>query len=63
LITFDDNLCLMLSPRLRKELPQRAVKENFANYEGEPLKLPSDAALPDLAFLEEHRKKVHNKAA
>jgi len=63
LITFDDNLCLMLSPRLRKELPQRAVKENFANYEGEPLKLPSDAALPDLAFLAEHRKKVHNKAA
>lgn len=63
LISFDDNLCLKLSNRLKKELPLRVVKENFADYEGEPLKLPGDAALPDIAFLAEHRKKLFNKAA
>lgn len=63
LISFDENLGLMLSTRLKKELPQRVVKENFGDYEGEPLKLPEDAALPDLAFLAEHRKTLFNKAA
>lgn len=62
LITFDDDLCLMLSNRLKKELPQRAVKESFADYEGHPLHLPDDSALPDLAFLAEHRKTLFNKA-
>lgn len=57
LITFDDNLCLVVSPRLKAELPQRAVAENFGAYAGQPLCLPNDAVLPDLAFLAEHRKK------
>ena len=55
LIAFDDNLCLVLSPQLKAELPSRAVTENFGAYEGESLHLPADAALPDLAFLAEHR--------
>lgn len=58
LITFDDSLCLVISPRLKAELPQRAVAENFSAYAGQPLCLPDDAALPDLAFLAEHRKKL-----
>jgi hypothetical protein len=57
LITFDDNLRLVLSPRLKAALPQRAVADNFGAYAGEPLQLPDDAALPDLTFLAEHRKK------
>jgi len=57
LITFDDSLCLVISPRLKAELPQRAVAENFGAYAGQSLCLPDDAALPDLAFLAEHRKK------
>ena len=56
LITFDDSLCLVISPRLKAELPLRAVAENFGAYAGQPLCLPDDAALPDLAFLAEHRK-------
>ncbi|MFZ2281164.1 MAG: HNH endonuclease [Prosthecobacter sp.] len=57
LISFDDNLRLLLSKRLRSELPQRAVQENFAAYEGQTLELPTDSVLPDLAFMAEHRVK------
>jgi len=61
LITFDDNLRLLLSPQLKTALPQRAVAENFGAYAGQPLRLPDDAALPDLAFLAEHRAKKFRK--
>lgn len=61
LITFDDSLRLVLSPRLKAELPQRAVAENFAAYAGQPLRLPDDAALPELGFLAEHRAKKFRK--
>jgi len=61
LITFDDNLQLILSKRLSAELPQRTVAENFGAYVGQPLRLPEDAALPEPAFLIEHRKKIFNK--
>ena len=36
--------------------------ENFGAYEGQPLHLPDDAALPELAFLAEHRTKKFRKA-
>lgn len=58
LITFDDDLRLRLSKRLRDALPQRAVLENFSAYEGEALQLPKDAALPDGKFLAVHRPEV-----
>ncbi|MFO1486915.1 MAG: HNH endonuclease [Verrucomicrobiota bacterium] len=61
LITFDDGLRLVLSPRLKGQLPQRAVAENFGAYAGQPLQLPDDAALPELAFLAEHRRKTYLK--
>lgn len=61
LITFDANLRLVVSPRLKAELPQRAVAENFGAYAGESLLLPNDAALPDLFFLAEHRAKIFRK--
>jgi hypothetical protein len=62
LITFDDSLRMVISPRLKAELPQRAVAENFGAYAGESLRLPDDATLPDLAFLAEHRTKKFRKA-
>jgi len=62
LITFDDSLRLVISPRLKAELPQRAVAENFGAYAGQRLRLPDDAALPELAFLAEHRTKKFRKA-
>jgi hypothetical protein len=55
LITFDEDLKLILSKRLKDELPQRAVAESFAAYEGEPLSLPEDAVMPDSSFLAKHR--------
>lgn len=62
LISFDDTLRLLLSPRLKTELSQRTVAENFGAYVGEPLHLPDDAVLPDLGFLTEHRTKIFRRA-
>ena len=62
LITFDAGLRMLLSPRLKRELPQRAVAENFAAYELESLRFPDDAVLPELAFLDEHRLKRFRKS-
>ncbi len=61
LVSFDDSLKLLLSPRLKSELPQRAVAENFGAYAGLPLILPDDAALPDTSFLATHRAKIFKK--
>ncbi len=54
-ISFDEQLRLLLSPRLSAELSQSAVAANFGAYSGQPLRLPDDAALPDLSFLAQHR--------
>ena len=61
LITFDDEFRMVLSPLLKKELPQRTVAENFGAYSGESLNFPKDAALPELEFLSIHRAKVFKK--
>jgi hypothetical protein len=58
LISFDEKLRLVLSPRLTQALPHSAVAESFGAYEGEPLNLPEDAVAPDLAFLAEHRAEI-----
>ena len=57
LIGFDAKLRLVLSSRLSAELPQRAIKENFGAYAGEVLRLPDDAAMPELEFLAMHYSK------
>lgn len=61
LIAFDDQFRLLLSPRLKAELPQRSVAENFGAYAGEPLRFPDDAAPPELAFISQHRATVFHK--
>ena len=62
LIAFDAKLRLVLSPRLKAELPQRSVAENFGAYAGELLQFPNDAALPEVEFLAAHRAKVFKAA-
>jgi putative restriction endonuclease len=57
LISFDDNLRLLLSPVLKLELSQRVIAENFGAYDGEPLHVPEDAALPEPRFLAQHRQR------
>jgi hypothetical protein len=52
---------MLLSSRSKRELPSRAVADNFAVYEGETLRFPEDAVLQELAFLSEHRRHTfHN---
>lgn len=55
LIAFDDDYRLLLSPRLKAELSQHVMAENFGVYAGERLKIPDDAVLPDARFLAQHR--------
>ncbi len=62
LIAFDDKLRLLLSPLLQTELSQRSIAENFGHYEGEPLRFPDDAAMPELAFLSQHRATIFRKS-
>ena len=58
LITFDDDLKLILSASIRDYLENKAAGDCFGAYEGHPLQLPEDAALPDPEFLLHHRKKI-----
>lgn len=62
LIAFDEAMRLVLSPRLRGQLDQQSVRDNFGAYVGEPLQLPDDAALPDERFLAEHYARVFKKS-
>jgi hypothetical protein len=61
LIAFDEKFRLLLSPRLKGELPQRTILENFGAYAGEVLRFPEDASLPELAFLAKHRATIFCK--
>jgi len=62
LITFDDDFSLRLSPRLKAELSQRCVSENFGAYEGAVLGFSEDAAPPELAFLAHHRTEIFRRS-
>lgn len=63
LIAFDDALQLVLSKRLRSHLPNSAIDAFFGKYEGRPLHLPDDAALPSVEFLATHRETIFKTAA
>ena len=62
LISFDEELRLLISPRLKGELPLAIIRTSFADYEMQPLGFPDDAALPDAAFLATHRKVIFQAA-
>jgi putative restriction endonuclease len=57
LITFDESLRLVISPRLRAADPPAAQRQAFHDMEGKPLRLPSRFA-PDPAALAYHRERV-----
>lgn len=61
LITFDPELRLRLSSRLRSATRQRAVIEGFVAYEGQSLLLAKDAVLPEESFLAVHRAEIFQK--
>jgi hypothetical protein len=58
LITLDERFCLVLSKHLKSYLPQPALKRNFVEYEGKPIRLPEKLAEPAQGFLEYHRTKL-----
>lgn len=60
LISFDADLRLVLSVRLKSVLPHEAVSYQFEAFEGKSLNLPDDGTMPDPEFLEVHRKKLAN---
>jgi putative restriction endonuclease len=55
LISFDDDLRLLLSRRLKQALSKKMINDTFAAFEGEQLNLPQDAVPPDPKFLGKHR--------
>ena len=58
LISFTDNLEMVLSSRLRCFFDDRAVMENFGEFEGARLLLPDDAIIPNPEFIRKHRVEV-----
>lgn len=57
LITFDDEYRLLLSKRLRDYLSHQTIRDNFACYEGQTIRLP-EKFFPDQGFLAEHRSSI-----
>jgi hypothetical protein len=58
LVSFDDELRLVLSPKLKSLLPAESIAYQFDAFEGKALSLPNDGIVPDLSFLSIHRKKL-----
>ncbi len=56
LIAFDDELRMILSNKVRAQLPEKSVQSNFELYENQRLDLPEDALPPGHDFLSTHRK-------
>lgn len=57
LIAFDDQLRLLLSTQLRKQLSCDVVESNFGAYEGKVIQIPHDGIPPEMSFIDAHRKK------
>jgi putative restriction endonuclease len=58
LISFNDDLCLVLSPKLKTYLSSNSVVRDFEAYEGKALCLPQDGIPPNFVFLSSHRMKL-----
>lgn len=61
LISFDDDLCLILSKRLQSHISSESVKSSFETYEGKPMNLPVDGIRPDAIFLAIHKQRFDIK--
>lgn len=57
LISFDDDLRLLISPALKQHLAHEIVMQNFGAYEGERLNLGADALVPEPRLLAEHKRR------
>ena len=57
-ITLDEKLAIILSPKLRQYFPQPILEQNFAPFEGQPIRLPEKLAEPDGECLRFHRENI-----
>jgi putative restriction endonuclease len=57
LVTFDSEMRLVLSPVLKRYLPNPAIESEFVRREGQRLTCP-DRFLPDVDFLAHHRDRM-----
>ena len=60
LITLDEQLRVVLSPALRRYLPNEALESEFTSREGQPLTRP-DRFAPEPQFLAHHRSVVFRR--
>jgi hypothetical protein len=51
----DESLRVVLSQRLKDYFPQSALEQNFAAYEGRPIRKPEMLTEPAPEFLAHHR--------
>jgi putative restriction endonuclease len=58
LFTLDENLCVILSGRLRHYFPQPSLEKNFVPYEGQTITRPDKLAEPSFEFLRYHRETI-----
>jgi putative restriction endonuclease len=58
LITLDEQLRVVLSPRLKSYFPQATLVQNFRPFDGEPIRLPDKVSEPSSEFLAYHREQV-----
>lgn len=58
LITLDEQHRVLLSRHLRDHFTEPAVEQNFAPYEGKPIRLPSKLAEPDQEYTAFHRESI-----
>lgn len=57
LISFDDDLRLLIGKSLKQALPTEFVAANFSSFAGAKLKIPDDGMLPSSELLAAHRKR------
>ena len=58
LIALNTKFALMLSKRLSDHMPQSALEQNFAVFEGKAIRLPDKLAEPDREYLRYHRESI-----
>lgn len=58
LITLDEKLNVVLSKQLKGYFPQPGLQQNFAPYEGKPIRLPDKLAEPASECLCHHREHI-----
>lgn len=61
-ITLDENLCVVLSARLRSFFPQPTLEQNFIPFEGQSIRLPEKLAEPYAEFVSYHRHQVFQRS-